>query len=114
MHIHPPYKPGSNFKEHFIHFLMLFLAVLLGALAENYRENYIEKNKEREYLSSLMYDLSQDTLRLNSCINSRIEKNKNATKLISLLKTNSIGVFLYSQVIMPPSPSIKYFRSVVL
>jgi len=85
MHIHPPHKSGSNFKEHFIHFLMLFLAVLLGALAENYRENYIEKNKEREYLSSLMYDLSQDTLRLNSCINSRIEKNKNATKLISLL-----------------------------
>ena len=37
-----------------------------------------------------------------------------ALKDISLLKTNSIGVFLYSQVIMPPSPSIKYFRSVVL
>ena len=85
MHIHPPHKSGSNFKEHFIHFLMLFLAVLLGALAENFRENYIEKNKEHEYLTSLVYDLGQDTMRLNACIDSRHEKNKNATNLISLL-----------------------------
>lgn len=85
MHIHPPHKSGSNFKEHFIHFLMLFLAVLLGALAENFRENFIEKNKEHEYLNSLIFDLSQDTTRLNSCINSRFEKNNNASKLISLL-----------------------------
>jgi len=85
MHIHPPHKSGSNFKEHFIHFLMLFLAVLLGALAENFRENYIEKNKEHEYLTSLVYDLGQDTMRLNTCIDSRHEKNKNATSLISLL-----------------------------
>jgi hypothetical protein len=86
MHIHPPHKVGSDFKEHFIHFLMLFLAVLLGALAENLRENYIEKNKEREYLTSLVYDISQDTTRLNTCIESRFDKNQNASKLISLLK----------------------------
>jgi ribosomal protein S18 acetylase RimI-like enzyme len=64
---------------------MLFLAVLFGALAENYRENYIERNKEHEYLSSLIYDLREDTSRLNTCIESRIEKNTNAKKLISLL-----------------------------
>ena len=85
MHIHPPHKVGSNIKDHFVHFLMLFLAVLFGALAENYRENYIERNKEHEYLSSLIYDLRQDTSRLNTCIESRIEKNTNAKKLISLL-----------------------------
>ena len=85
MHIHPHNKAGSNFKEHFVHFLMLFLAVLLGAVAENLRENHIENNNEREYLTSLVEDLGQDTLRLNSCINSRLEKNVNAQKLISLL-----------------------------
>lgn len=85
MHIHPPHKVGSNIKDHFVHFLMLFLAVLLGALAENYRENYIERNKEHEYLNSLISDLRQDTSRLKICIESRIEKNTNAKKLISLL-----------------------------
>ena len=82
MHIHPPNKTADSLKDHFIHFLMLFMAVLLGALAENFRENYIEKNKEKEYLTSLVFDLSQDTLRLNTCINSRVEKNTNASKLI--------------------------------
>lgn len=90
MHIHPHNKAGSNFKEHFVHFLMLFLAVLLGAVAENLRENHIENNNEREYLTSLVEDLGQDTLRLNSCINSRLEKNVNAQKLISLLGNDKI------------------------
>jgi len=90
MHIHPPNKTADSLKDHFIHFLMLFMAVLLGALAENFRENYIEKNKEKEYLTSLVFDLSQDTLRLNTCINSRVEKNTNASKLISLLSESDI------------------------
>ena len=101
MHIHPPHKSSSNFKEHFIHFLMLFLAVLLGAIAENFRENLMEKNKEHEYLTSLVFDLSQDTTRLNSCINSRNEKNGNASKLISLLSqpviTNSKDIYYLSR-----------------
>jgi len=90
MHIHPPHKGGSGFKDHFIHFLMLFLAVLLGALAENFRETMIEKKVEEEYLTSLVFDLSQDTVRLNSCINSRIEKNQNAVQLMSLLEDGKI------------------------
>lgn len=85
MHIHPHGKVGSELKDHFIHFLMLFLAILLGALAENFRENHIENNKEHEYLTSLMHDLSQDTVRLNTCIDFRIKKNLLASKLISLL-----------------------------
>jgi hypothetical protein len=53
---------------------MLFMAVLLGALAENLREDFIEHKKEYEYLHSLVQDLSQDTLILNYCIDSTIEK----------------------------------------
>jgi hypothetical protein len=102
MHIHPPHKSSSNLKEHFIHFFMLFMAVLLGALAENFREKYIEKNKEKEYLSSLIFDLSQDTTRLNICINSRIEKNTNSKKLISLLSeptiTNTKDVYYLTRI----------------
>ena len=69
---------------------MLFLAVLLGALAENFRENVIENKNEHEYLTSLVEDLSQDTIRLNSCINSRMEKSVHAQKLISILGDNKI------------------------
>jgi hypothetical protein len=90
MHIHPPHKSGSNMKEHLIHFLMLFMAVLLGAFAENLREDFIEHKKEYEYLHSLVEDLSQDTLRLNSCIEARIEKNIEASKLIALLSKDKL------------------------
>jgi hypothetical protein len=90
MHVHPPNKPGSNFKENLLHFFMLFMAVLLGAFAENLRENFIEHKKEYEYLHSLVEDLSQDTIRLNSCIDARIEKNIEASTLIKLLSNDKL------------------------
>jgi len=103
MHIHPPHKSSSNFKDHLVHFLMLFLAVLLGALAENYRENYIEKNKMKEYLTALVDDLSQDTVNLNTCINSRYIKNANTSNLISLLSqpkiTNTKEIYFLTRLI---------------
>jgi len=101
MHIHPPHKSGSNIKEHLLHFFMLFMAVLLGAFAENLREKYIENNKEHEYLISLMEDISQDTSRLNYCINARIEKSNEASKLIEILSNDKIentkDVYFYSR-----------------
>lgn len=90
MHIHPPHKSGSDFKEHILHFFMLFMAVVLGALAENLRENYLDKTKEKEYLSSLVIDLGHDGVNLSKCINARSEKTEVGNKLISLLSQNKI------------------------
>jgi hypothetical protein len=77
------------------------MAVLLGAFAENLREKYIENNKEHEYLISLMEDISQDTSRLNYCINARIEKSNEASKLIEILSNDKIentkDVYFYSR-----------------
>ncbi|TAL46069.1 MAG: hypothetical protein EPN92_06695 [Chitinophagaceae bacterium] len=42
-------------------FLMLFLAVFCGFLAENIREHKVEKNRERQYMQSLVEDLKADT-----------------------------------------------------
>jgi hypothetical protein len=85
-----PSKDGSRFKEHFLNFLMLFLAVLLGAVAENLRVKYVENTDEYDYLTALVEDLSQDTARLNTCISSRMEKDVNAQKLISILSVENI------------------------
>ena len=90
MHIHPPHKPSSDLKENLIHFIMLFLAVVLGALAENLREDHLDSTVANEYLSSLVVELSQDTLNLNKCINARSEKSLQADKLISLLSEPTI------------------------
>lgn len=91
MHIHPPHKSGSDFKEHLLHFFMLFMAVVLGAVAENLRENYLDKTKETEYLSSLVSDLGHDKINLNKCINARAEKTIVGNKLISLLSKEKIS-----------------------
>jgi hypothetical protein len=44
---------------------MLFLAVFCGFLAENVRENLVERNREKEYINSLIKDLEYDTLQFN-------------------------------------------------
>ena len=41
-------------------FLMLFLAVFCGFLAENFRESQVENHREKEYMRSLVQDLSVD------------------------------------------------------
>jgi len=91
MHIHPPHKSGSDFKEHMLHFFMLFMAVVLGAFAENLREKYLDKTKEKEYLNSLVIDLGHDEVNLSKCINARSEKTEAGSKLISLLSQDKIS-----------------------
>jgi hypothetical protein len=40
---------------------MLFLAVFCGFLAENQREHMVERNREKEFMTSLVKDLQLDT-----------------------------------------------------
>jgi hypothetical protein len=47
---------------------MLFLAVFCGFLAENIREHKVERNREKQYIQSLIEDLKADTTSLNSYI----------------------------------------------
>jgi hypothetical protein len=48
---------------------MLFLAVFCGFLAENIREHNIEKEKEKEFIGSLVSDLKDDTTIIADHIN---------------------------------------------
>ena len=47
---------------------MLFLAVFAGFMAENQREHIIEHKREKQYMQSLLRDLSADTAMINAAI----------------------------------------------
>jgi len=61
VHHHPDlhHKP-KKWKEYFLEFLMIFLAVTLGFFAESFRESLSDRNKEKEYIESLVADLKND------------------------------------------------------
>ena len=69
VHHHPDlhHKP-KKWKEYFLEFLMIFLAVTMGFFAENIREHLSDKRMEREYISSFVEDLKQDTGVFNQII----------------------------------------------
>lgn len=71
MEPHPPHlhhSSGKRFSQYFYEFLMLFFAVFCGFIAENIRENYVEREKEKQYMESLVLDLSADTSILSKAI----------------------------------------------
>ena len=70
-HAHDPAAPHhkKNWKNYFWEFLMLFLAVFCGFLAEYQLEHKIERDREIQYVRSLINDLKTDTAKLNKNIN---------------------------------------------
>ena len=57
-HTHTPRKKWTHY---FWEFLMLFLAVFCGFLAEYMLEHKIEKNREEQFMRSMIEDLKADT-----------------------------------------------------
>ncbi len=57
-HVH--HSSGKKFSQYFYEFLMLFLAVFFGFLAEYQLEHQIEKDKEIQFIKSLVSDLKDD------------------------------------------------------
>ena len=61
VHKHPHHVTHKKkWGEYFLEFLMLFLAVFLGFVAENIREHNVEREREKEYIESLIADLEND------------------------------------------------------
>jgi hypothetical protein len=58
-HLHQ--APGKKIWHYVYEFLMLFLAVFCGFIAENWREDIVERQREKQYMRSLLSDLSTDT-----------------------------------------------------
>ena len=69
-HLHKvPHGGRKNFWHYFFEFFMLFLAVFCGFLAENFREHQVEKNREKQYIISLIEDWKEDTAMMNDAVN---------------------------------------------
>ncbi len=65
VHKHPHHVTHKKkWTEYLLEFFMIFLAVFLGFLAETEREHIVEKNREKQFMSSLVRDLELDTMEL--------------------------------------------------
>ena len=81
-HAHTARKKWTHY---FWEFFMLFLAVTLGFFVENQREHYIEGQREKKYIQNLVHDLARDTINYNLSIAFRLERERQAHQLITML-----------------------------
>src|SRR5882672_10823030 len=99
MEIHHPHMEKKKWTHYLWEFLMLFLAVFCGFLAENFREHQVEKNKEREYILSMIEDLKTDTVNINSHTIYRNNRRMQMDSLSGLLRQpgyrNHTGLIYY-------------------
>src|SRR3984893_7636178 len=71
VHKHPHHVTHKKkWTEYLLEFFMLFLAVFLGFVAENVREHRVEKEREKQYIESLIADLKTDQIVLSENIKS--------------------------------------------
>jgi hypothetical protein len=87
-HTHTPRKKWTHYLWEF---LMLFLAVFCGFLAENIREHKVERNREKEYIESLIEDIENDVTLIDNQNAFNKEQITKADSLIEMLN-NPIAV----------------------
>jgi hypothetical protein len=109
-HTHTPRKKWTHY---FWEFLMLFLAVFCGFLAENQREHMIEHQREKQFIQSIIIDLSQDTVALNELIADYKQKGKDLDSLMFLLnapdiKENGAPIYIKGRL----TPRMTYFNPI--
>jgi hypothetical protein len=68
VHHHGHVHETKKWKEYLFQFFMLFLAVFCGFLAEYQLEHKIEKDREKQFMWSLVEDLQKDTSELKRAI----------------------------------------------
>jgi|SRR5688572_4098848 len=82
---HHAHTPRKKWTHYFWEFFMLFLAVTLGFFVENQREHYIEGQREKKYIQNLLHDLARDTFNYNLSITLRLERERQAHQMITML-----------------------------
>ena len=87
VHTHT-HTPRKKWIHYFWEFLMLFLAVFCGFLAENLREHRIERDREKQYIQSLMNDLKTDVINIETVQKQNLLA-KNVGDSLFLLLTSS-------------------------
>src|SRR5215510_7540686 len=108
-HTHTPRKKLSDY---FWEFLMLFLAVFCGFLAEYQLEHKIEKDRERQFIKSLINDVMADTTRMNAIIAGRNEREWMFDSLSVLLDSgppyDSTNLIYYYAIFIPRNTTLRF------
>jgi len=84
---HHPEVEKKGFKEYILEGLMIFIAVMMGFFAESLREHITERNKEREYIQSMISDLKKDTANFRRTIHRNDYCISGLDSLITLLNS---------------------------
>src|SRR5271170_5968189 len=102
--------PSHGWKHYLFEFFMLFFAVFCGFLAENIRERNLEKERETQYLASLVSDLKDDTLTIAAHIDDMEKKILLLDSLSTLVesadiaKTNGEAIYYTSRMGIREAP----------
>jgi hypothetical protein len=78
---------NKEIKDYVFQFLMVFLAITGGFFMENLRENYIERQREREYIESMVNDITKDTISIQDIIKTNENQILGIDSLREVLKT---------------------------
>jgi len=88
MEVHLPHSHGNKkWKDYLSEFAMIFLAVTAGFFAETLREHIGDAKKEKEYISSMIADLKEDTADINQVTRVLFKNIRGQDSLILLLKS---------------------------
>jgi len=105
---HHAHHGKKKWTEYFWEFLMLFLAVFCGFLAEYQLEHKIEKDREEQYMVTMIEDLKSDTAMLATNIRQRTSRIKMIDSLTTLLNSpdrdmKGNDIYFFARSISPPT-----------
>jgi hypothetical protein len=91
---HHSHTPRKKWTHYFWEFLMLFLAVFCGFLAEYQLEHVIERQREKQFIISMVKELETDTMQLHKVMKDsiRIKGLNNLINLIQITNGEAIDV----------------------
>src|SRR5689334_4204515 len=109
MEVHHHSNHGKKkWTEYFWEFLMLFLAVFCGFLAEYQLEHKIEKDREKQYMITMVEDLRSDSSMFETNIRLRTSRIEMMDSLVTLLNSSDRGlkgndIYFFGRSISPPT-----------
>jgi len=80
VHSHSASHGKKTWKTYFFEFFMLFLAVFCGFLAEYQLEHKIERDREKQFIISMVKELQEDLVQID-----RVQKDTNRYKNLDTL-----------------------------
>ena len=104
-HAHTARKKWTHY---FWELMMLFLAVFCGFLAEYQLEHKIEKDREKQYMATMIEDLKTDSAMFELNISERISRIAMMDSLVTLLSSpyqdlSGNDIYFFARSISPPA-----------